>query len=371
MNQKLRTVILIALAVVVTIILIMVMKSMGNNPPEKTTGESERGVEVLTLAPDTNEATISLSGKLLAENRIELFAEVIGVLQNDNFKQGNRFTKGEPLVVIEGTEARNNLKAQRSQLLNLVAGVMGDLRIDFKDEVDDWQDFLDNIDVNTTLPEMPAIDNKQLKRFLAGRNVLNTYYTVKAQESRVAKYTITAPYNGVLTEADVRKGTLVRSGQKLGEYIGDNSFELKTEVSVSDLKYIKEGDKVSLHSDDLNKSWMGKISRINDKMEAGSQLVVIYASVSGKDLKEGMYLRGEIKGNVYPQTVLIPRKLINDGNVLVVEDGRIKEKHVDIMHIGSTNAIVGGLSASDHVIKFRSKGLYEGQKVQIIKSAKP
>lgn len=371
MNQKLRTVILIALAVVVTIILIMVMKSMGSKPPEKAAGESERGVEVMALIPDTNEAIISLSGKLLAEKRIELFAEVVGVLQNDNFKQGNRFNKGEPLVVIEGTEARNNLKAQRSQLLNLVAGVMGDLSIDFKEDVDDWQEFLDNIDVNATLPEMPEINNKQLKRFLAGRNVLNTYYTVKAQESRVAKYTIAAPYKGVLTEADVRKGTLVRSGQKLGEFIGDDSFELKTEVSVSDLKYIKVGDKVALHSDDLNKTWMGKVSRINDKMESGSQLVVIYVSVTGKDLKEGMYLRGNIKGNIYPNTVMMPRKLIIDGSVLVVENGRIKVKHVDVKHIGSSNAIVGGLTASDRVIKFRSKGLYEGQKVQIIKSAKP
>ena len=63
------------------------------------------------------------------------------------------------------------------------------------------------------------------------------FYALKNMEERLAKYTIRAPFDGVLIQADVTKGTLVRAGQKLGEYIDNRSYELALSLApeVSDL----------------------------------------------------------------------------------------------------------------------------------------
>ena len=56
------------------------------------------------------------------------------------------------------------------------------------------------------------------------------YYSIKNIEKRLSKYNITAPFNGVLTEALVTKGTLIRPGQKLGEFIDTSVFEIELAI---------------------------------------------------------------------------------------------------------------------------------------------
>ena len=109
----------------------------------------------------------------------------------------------------------------------------------------------------------------------------------------------------VFTQTSIHKLTLVSGGQKIGEFINPKSYELQTEVSLSDLKFISKGSSVLLKSDDLNQSWKGIVSRINSSLDAKSQMISVYIKVVGRDLKEGMFLHGTAKGANFNRTFSI------------------------------------------------------------------
>jgi multidrug resistance efflux pump len=59
----------------------------------------------------------------------------------------------------------------------------------------------------------------------------------------------------------VTEGTLVRAGQKLGEFIDPTQYELEVAVSKTYADMLSIGQKVDLKNLDKTKSFIGKIER--------------------------------------------------------------------------------------------------------------
>jgi multidrug efflux pump subunit AcrA (membrane-fusion protein) len=365
--RTLRTIILIALALAITAGGFLISKSAEEEKVSKAVVAPIKGVRVKAVELSSNFAKIEFSGKLKAEEKVDLYAEVSGVLLSNNFKEGVSFRKGEVLVSINSNELSNSLKASKSNLLTQVAASMGDIKIDFPKEGAAWEAFLNNINVDTRLPDLPALKDAKFKRFISGKGLLNTYYSVKSVEEKLLKFVLKAPFNGELVATSVKKGTLIRGGQKLGEFINPAFYELETEVSLSELKYVKPGYALKLHSDDLQTEWDGKVTRVNSTINSSSQMVKVYVSVKGSKLKEGMYLYGTSTGAVFENSFAINRKLVSNGGVYIVNDGVLSHKKVEVIYVNQSIAILGGLSKGDNVVADNVKGLFEGMKVTIIK----
>ena len=58
--------------------------------------------------------------------------------------------------------------------------------------------------------------------------------------------------------------------------------------------------------------------RINQVVDAQTQMIKIYIQVKSKELKEGQYMSIKVEGNKVDQSMRIPRKLINNGKLWVV-----------------------------------------------------
>lgn len=365
MNDLSRKIVLVALAIGLTAGGVLISMSTEKEKEKSEVKKVFKAVRLEKVKLGENKAEVKFSGKLTAEEKIDLFTEVGGVLMTEDFKTGNSFSKGAVLAQLNSVEFSNSLKASKSQLITQVAGVMGDLKIDYPSASNSWEQFLNAIDVNTNLPALPELNDDKLKRFIAGKGILNSYYSLKSQEEKLSKFTLTAPFNGVLTQAAIKKGTLVRAGQKIGEIINPSSFELETEISLSDLQFIQKGSKVNLFSDDLNKSWEGIVSRINSSLDANSQMVTVFVRVVGSGLKEGMFLHGSAKGANFENSALINRKLLKNGGVYLVDGDVVKHKKVEVLYVNQAKAIVTGLKEGDQYITDNMKGLYEGMKVTV------
>lgn len=367
MNNVSRKIILVILAIGVTA---GVLKMMGAFKEEKEIGEvkqSFKSVRINNVELSEYKADVEFSGKLSAIEKIDLYTEVGGLLLTEDFKTGNKFSKGAPIAQLNSTEFANNLKAAKTQLISQVSAIMGDLKIDYPQELNTWESFLNSIDVERTLPDLPKITDNKLKRFIANKGILNSYYSLKSQEEKLTKFTINAPFSGVLTKANIKKGTLVRGGQKIGEFINPSAFELEAAISLSDLQFITVGSKVVLNSDDLNKTWTGKIARINSSLEANSQMVRVFINVSGVNLKEGMFLHGTAKGASFENSSLVNRKLIKNGGLYLVDNGIVKHQKVEVLYTNQSTAIIKGLTSGQAFVADNMKGLYDGMKVSVSK----
>ena len=327
-------------------------------------------VFVQTVKNQNTPITVTASGTLEARDQVDLFSEVQGIFDYSaaGFKPGTYYKKGSVLLRINSEEARATLRAQKSALYNQMVALLPDLRFDYPDALSQWETYVTSFSEDQPLRALPQPTSDKEKLFIAGRNINSSWYNVKNLEERMAKYTIYAPYSGVLTEALVNKGTLVRPGQKLGAFINPNIYELPVAVNSSHADLLKIGNTVSLHNVEGNTSWKGKINRLNSLIDPTTQTVQAFIRVSGEGLREGMYLEADLTAKEEPNTYEVSRKLITDNNKLFfVKDSTLQLATVEPIYFKENTVVVRGLPEGMKVLKSSISGSYEGMKVKIAK----
>ena len=313
---------------------------------------------------------ISTSGNLTAKQKIELYSEVQGVLlpSKKEFKAGTKYSKGEIILRINSDEFYANLQSQKSNFFNSLTSIMPDIRLDYPEQYQKWQNYLNSFDINKSTPRLPEFSTDKEKYFISGRGITTAYYNVKNLEVKLAKHNLTAPYNGVLTEALVTPGTLVRVGQKLGEFIDPSIYELEVSVNAEFADLLKKGNSVTLHNLEKTKEFSGEVVRINGKVDATSQTIKAYIQVSDPDLREGMYLEANLKAKSVPNAIEVSRKLLVDNSRLfVVRDTVLDLVEIDPIYFSAESVVLKGLQNGTLVLSKPIPGAYDGMKVKIFK----
>ena len=312
--------------------------------------------------------TVETNGQLMAKNRFELFAEVQGVLKNGSgvFKPGQIFKKGTVLINIDAQEFKASLVSSRSNFQNTIAGMMADLKLDYPAAYNQWNDFLDRFDLEKPLPKLPELNDKKAEFFIAGRGVISAYYGIKNLEERLGKYSIRAPYDGVLASAFVTEGTLVRSGQNLGEFIATDAYELALSIAPDASDYIKLGDAVALHTRSGDKTFNGQISRINKRVDPATQMVQVYVETNDPRLKEGMYVEAEIGAGTADNALLMSRKLlVDESSIYAVKDGVLVLVAVQPIYFMPNKMVVRGVPDGSMILTQPVTGAHSGMMVKI------
>jgi hypothetical protein len=286
------------------------------------------------------------------------------------FKAGQPYRQGEALLRINSSEHYASVQSAKSNFFNLITSLMPDLRLDYPDAFPVWQNYLNSFDVNKSLPALPETTSENVKYFITGRGVYTTYYNVKNLEQRLGKYGISAPFNGVLTEALVTKGTLIRQGQKLGEFIDTSVFEVELAIEKSYSDLLKLGEKVALQTLEGDKTFSGIVTRVNEKIEQASQTVKVFVEVKGEGLKEGMYLEAQLEAKEESEAIEISRKLLVDETQLfVVRDSILDMIQVDPVHFSAKTVVVKGVPDGTHILSKPVPGAYAGMLVKEYKEA--
>jgi membrane fusion protein (multidrug efflux system) len=311
---------------------------------------------------------VSANGNLMAKQRVELYAEVQGVFKRGSklFKEGQAFRQGETVINIDADEYAASVQSAKSNLFNQLTAIMPDLRLDYPDIYSKWQDYLSNFDMSKSTPALPKLNTEKEKFFISGRGILTSYYNVKNLEQRLSKYRITAPFSGVLTEALVTEGTLVRSGQKLGEFINPEIYELEVSISKRYTDLLKLGESVELTNLDDNTKYKGKVTRINGSIDQATQTVKAYIEVDNKNLREGMYLEADLDAKKEENAIEIDRSLLLDGNrIFIVRDSVLDIIDVNPVYFSDKRVVLKDVPNGVTIMSKPLSGAYTGMAVKI------
>ncbi len=343
------------------------------NKPKPKFDKIVKKVTVHTVENKEIPIIITTSGNLSAKHKIEIFAEVQGVLKPSakEFKAGTSYRKGESILRINSEEFYANLQSQKSNFYNSITAILPDIRLDYPNEFEKWQSYLNNFDMHKTTPKLPDFSTDKEKYFISGRGINTSYYNVKNLEVKLGKYSLRAPYYGVLTEALVTPGTLVRIGQKLGEFINPGVYEMEVSVNAAFADLLKKGNSVKLHNLEKTKEYTGKVIRINGKVDATSQTIKAYIQVTHKDLKEGMYLDANLIVKSEKNAIEVSRKLLIDNKQLfVVKDSILDLIDVKPVYFSSENVVLKGVENGTLILSKPVPGAYDGMQVQISQGKK-
>lgn len=370
MNTRKIIIVLVGITILMGGYLINKSLSNSKKAPRQKNEKVDKGAFVEEVTNKTIAIEIEANGNLIAKNKVELYSEVQGVLQvtSKEFKPGVSYRKGQTILRINSDEFYANLQAQKSNLQNLVASIMPDIRLDYPDSFEAWNSYLKAFNIHRPIDKLPEPQSEQEKYFITGNKIYTTYYNVKNMEARLLKYNIIAPYNGVLTEVNVNTGTLVRPGQKMGELIDPTVFEIELAINAAYADILAKGKLVTLNNLDNSKTWTGVVSRINGRVDQRTQTVNIYIEIKGENLREGMYLEANVPTRDEENAYRVSRKLlIENKSLFIVENSILKLKEVKIVHFDKTSVVVKGLENGLKILSKPVPGAYDGMSVKILK----
>lgn len=329
------------------------------------------GVPVIEVVPKSITSQIFFTGRVIPEEEIQLFAEVTGNLikGSKSFKAGTTLKKGAVILRIDDREQKQSVMNQKSQFQSLLTQILADINIDFPEQYEAWENYLGNINLEEDFAPLPSSDNKKFNLFLIGRNVNSTYFAIKQSEIRLSKYSVTAPFNGVITESLIDAGTLVRTNQKLGQFTKTSSYEIEASINANDRFFIKTGDEVALSLSGSNSTITAKVVRVNARIDASTQTLLVYLRAKDSDILAGQYVSGTISGETFEQVQKIATKsLVRSNMVFISKNSLAVIKPVQVIMSSNDSSIVRGLSEGDLVIDEFRDADFEGTKVNPLKN---
>ncbi len=368
MNSKIKKSLYTTAIVVTSLAATFVLIASKEAPQRKARVDLRPAIATMEIVNDNIQLTVPVLGRLVPQEQVQIFSEVSGVLENSAkpFLEGSTYKAGEPMLQISSEENELNVIAQRSSLLMQLTQLLADLKFEYPDSYDSWEEYLQQYEIDKELAPLPAVRNEREKMYVAAQGIYQSYYSIKSLEARLNKYTLYAPFDGTVISSNIKPGALVMNGQNLGEFIGTGNFDLETQVSVADAGYLQIGDLVELSTGNQVDNLTGNVSRISQSVDQSSQMVNVYITVSNPNLKAGQYLEGRIKTSTSVRAATLPRKMItNNQSVFLVKNETILEQPVTVITTIADKVIIAGLENGVQV-STKIQNLYSGLKVKTI-----
>tara|TARA_B110000467_G_C18317678_1_gene482711 strand:+ start:12 stop:1121 length:1110 start_codon:yes stop_codon:yes gene_type:complete len=310
---------------------------------------------------------INFSGRVSAGNKINIFSEVSGKseITNIQFEIGEEFNKNDILISINDDDLALELNSIKSEFLSLLLQAIPDIKIDFPSSFKDWKNYIDNYKIESSIGQLPNIHSTQQRNYISSRGIFSMYYSIRAIEEKLNKFIIRAPFKGVLTEALIDPGSNIIMGQKLGQFIDNNNYELTTSISLNDSKLIKEGNYVRMESSDYKNTIIGEVRRIGKHINPLTQSIDVIISLNDKLMKDGAFISGQIICDTLHEVHKIHRtRLINKNSIYILKKDTVSTLYVEPLYSENDSVIIKKLIEETCIVTQYRNDFYNGMSIK-------
>ncbi|ALO16091.1 copper/silver efflux system membrane fusion protein CusB [Salinivirga cyanobacteriivorans] len=367
------------LSVIIGFVIIVAGIALGvfliKNPKQKAPVTSNNDFEIPVVKTKTVElAAITPShettGKVNARNQVEVYADATGtLLASDNpFKKGVIVQKGDTLIQLDKREKELLIKSSKEDFYSLLVSLLPTIKSDYPESFQQWKDYVDNFSNTKSIATLPKPKSEQEKYFLAAKKVRNLYLSIKSSEANLEKYTILAPFNGVITKGELNPGTLIRAGQMLGELMELGKFEIQADIPLAEASIIHAGAPITITSDAFQQQLKANITRIGKIVDQNTQTIQFYTNINNRSvLKNGMFVNITVQLPQIENAFLINRKyLTEDGQLLQVRDSTLHLISCTVKGYDGNQVIVTQVPYGIEVVNQLLPGASEGMQVKIL-----
>ncbi len=209
---------------------------------------------------------LELSGTVISDNQKMITSRFMGFVKNMKVSEGDMVKKGQELYEIDSKEieaavkqvdlaisqARLALQMNENQLNNVLLNLARNKRLYDKGMISKFE--LENLELAAkNLKDMVKIAEKQVAQAEAQKeSVLNQYKYLK----------IKAQNDGVVVAKKLNEGDMQIPGMPALVITDLNDLKILTEISESNLKYIRLGKKVDIEIPSVGFKTVGKIDAI-------------------------------------------------------------------------------------------------------------
>ncbi len=295
-KKKKKRILWIGIILVVILIIVAVVIS----------GKKEKLIEVQTEKVSKQNITqiVTATGKIQAETKVNISAEVSGEIVSLPFKEGDVVRKGDLVVKIRPDSYLPKLKQEQAGI-NVAQSNLATQEVNLKK----YKLELDRIKILTDkgLASQVDLDNAQTNydATLAQMNTVRAQIqqqraSLSSVQYDVSKTTINAPMSGTVTQLNNEEGekvlgTSFNIGSQIMTISDLNSMECQVEVGETDVTLVKLGDTARIEIDAFpGKTFTGYVYEIANTAKAkntGTQEEVVNFIVKIRVNKEDYELR--------------------------------------------------------------------------------
>lgn len=337
-KKKKYTIWIIIIAVIIGGVVIYKSRK---NKVEYTTEEVKSG---------TITQTVSVTGKILSEERADLDFEISGRVKSVSVNVGDQVKKGQEIARLEDDELRYQLvQAQRDR--------------DIQQE-------------NLDLARRHWDDDKPEEREVDRLTVRKAQAAVELAGAQLAKTVLRSPIDGVIARIDIEAGENVTAGSALlgsstsvATIIKEGGFEIDTDIPESDITKVALGQSATITLDALpsNETFQAEVKEIEPTATVIQEVVYYGLKLKIDNIDErfrdGMSVDIDINTKEKSNVLMISQRAVKIDNEtkkvqILLDNDEVQDVEVET-----------GLRGDDGMIEIIS-GLKEGQKVVVFTSEK-
>lgn len=346
------------------------------------------------FVPTVTTATVNASGKTMsviwpgtteAYAQANIYARASGYVSKREVDIGSHVKAGQLLLEITAPELDHQIAQAEATLVQLQAALKQAQANRDLGQVT-WN--RDSVLVQKGWVTAQQGDTDRLNLQAQDAAVAVADANVKAQTAQIAVLhqqkdyqSITAPFDGVITQRNVDIGSLVQADATTGTFLftlmQSDTLRIQLYVPQDEVFGLGPGVDAVIRVPELpGRDFPGKVTRIADALQPGTRTLLTEIDVPNPDnaLSPGLYCTVELKIPRKTPSLILPSEAIifnaKGLSVAVVENGTAHLHNVNVVRdFGTTVEVNTGVKDGDQVILAPPVNLADGQKVQV--RAKP
>jgi len=355
--------IIVPIGILVAGILLFVGFSSMKKPPEekeKVDNTPIVAVESIHVAPMN--LTVKSYGVVQPKYETELVAQISGqiVELSEVFVRGGFVAKHQLLARIDPNDYQAALIEAEATMASARAALEKE-RAQGQVAEREWKRITD------TSPTELSLRKPQLAQEIA--RVKSAQASVLRAKRNLERTEIRAPYDAMIDSRTIGLGSFVGTGSRIGKLLGTDVAEVRLPVADNQLQFLADEGKnsqVNLIGTYAGKGviWQANIARSEGVIDNKSRMSYLVAEIKDpyglnressaelSPIRFGSYVTADIIGVNLAQATLIPRYLVNNNRVAILDaDSKLNFTEVSITRQEGSNVIVtNGLHEGDQLI---------------------
>ncbi len=304
---------------------------------------------------------IELQGDVTTKQNVLIYPEMAGTLLKVYIAEGDPVVKGQLLASIDDGGMKSQLQQMKTQL-ELA-------KTTFERQERLWEQKVGSeIQYLQAKTSYEAQDN-----------------AVKQMESQLSKYSIRAPFSGVIDDVIKDQGTVVSPGQGSEVFRIVNLSNMYIEVNVPEtyISTITPGKMVKVYFPVLGETIDSKVRQTGNFINPDNRSFTVEIPVpnKGRNIKPNLTAKVQINDYRNDAAILIPQSVISENSegeqyafvVSGINGENIAKANKNIIKTGKTQGdyveVLEGINNGDNIIEEGARAVKDGQEVKILQQS--
>lgn len=339
----------------------VLLVSSCKQPDMEVSTTVEVPVGVIEVSTSSIEEFVSTTGSVYPSKEVILSSEITGAYRlqvnpatGKRYALGDQVRTGATLIRLEDEEYVNDLRTKSKEVDKEISEL--------------------EYEKQQALYEKGGATLRDLKN--AEITKINAEYDMESSRINLAKMTLNAPFNGVISELPYfTEGTRVPSNTELVTIIDYEKLYLEANLPEKYFRNVERGYKVYVTSyTSTEDTLLGTITQISPSIDSEARTFKCFVEVdnSGKVLLPGMFVKADLVVNSAEGVIVIPKDIIMSRNrnqiVFVVEQGVASERTITTGLENATQVEVKmGLLKGESIVSSGFETLRDQSRVRILR----